>query len=165
MTNSVSNLSSEVLRLAEERLRALLQMGLAADARAMQFGTGCTAIAAILVTLADKQSFSRPVYLSAGLLVIAAIISFWSGRAVSWDPPGYPPSAFTDDLANNRSWEEVRPELIELFRDAIKDCEATLKANGKLFRYAKYAAVSAPIVSLVAYAGPFAIDAVCRILP
>lgn len=160
MEDNQAQLLREVQSQAEARLQALQQLAIAADTRAMQFGAACTAIAAVVVALSAGSTALWPMYVSATMLLAAAALSFWSGRATVWDAPGNAPKQFKTDIADNKPLSDVRKELLQHYDEAIRDNQLVLKKNGKQFNWATRLALLAPIASAGVYFAPQA----CRFI-
>lgn len=145
--DSNSKLIREMVMRADMRLQAQQQIALAADARAMQFTVICIAAASLTATLAQgTEGWAH--YVISGLLVIAALCSFWAARPVDWNAPGMHASAFLEDLETQKDFDEVLRELAGHLDDAMRENDDILSENAAALRYGTLIAIMSPVIGI-----------------
>jgi hypothetical protein len=144
----------EIQKQAERRLDSLQTIAIAADARAMQFAALCVTAASVLAAFGSTATVWLPYLASAGVLLGAAAIAFFSARPVGWNSPGFSPSDFMDDLERGRSHSEVLCEMHSICDDMISENSALLQSNAASLNMAAKLACTAPFVGSIG-AGAF----------
>ena len=143
-------LLEEIISQAEKRLQAQLELGKAADQRAMTFVGLLLAGVAVLAGLAFGDNSSpgyRPALVCVAFgLIASAALACWSARPVEWDIVGNVPASFDEDIAAGRTFAETRAETAMHLQDMISKNHKALQSNGNWM-------TAAMIIALVSAAG------------
>lgn len=133
-----AGLLEEIISQAEKRLQAQLELGKAADQRAMTFAGMLLAGVAILSGLAFgdhplKTQQPDLVILAIGL-VISAALALWSARPIAWEIVGNVPAGYEEDIAAGRTLAETRGEMAIHLQEMISNNQDKLGCNGNWMR-------------------------------
>ena len=151
MKDNTIKLIREGHRRGEQRLEALLSMGLAADARAMSYGSVMIGVAAILGGLASNTENVWPVIVSAVILVAAAGLAIFSAQPVDFYAPGGLYSNLEDDISEDSDFYEVVHILGQQGEKYCLENQRLLARNGKLMNLSLLLSVFAPIAGLLTH--------------
>ena len=127
-------LLEEIISQAEKRLQAQLELGKAADQRAMTFAGMLLAGVAILTGLTfgeEALTAQQPAFvlLTVGLIVSAGL-ALWSARPVDWDIPGNVPESYLEDIQAKLDFQGTRSETAFHLQDMISKNHDKLRCNG-----------------------------------
>ena len=143
-------LLEEIISQGEKRLQAQLELGKAADQRAMTFAGLLFAGVAVLIALAfgnNASAIKRPelICVAAGF-VISAALAGWSAKPSEWDIVGNVPKSFLNDIAAGLTLVKTRPITAVHIQDMITNNHEILKTNSWLMG----ASMTVALISAVA---------------
>ncbi|NGQ93379.1 hypothetical protein G5V65_21055 [Rhodobacter sp. HX-7-19] len=139
----------EMLARADARLEAQQQIALASDARAMQL-VGVLIAAAAVTTAIGEDAVSAVQWAIVVPLVLAAAAGIYAARPVGWYAPGMRPSAFNEDLDDDRDLADVQLELARHLEACIEQNSEILRHNADALRTAVLLAACAPVLGAIA---------------
>jgi hypothetical protein len=129
-----SDLLEEIISQGERRLQAQLELGKAADQRAMTFAGILLAAVALLAGLAFGEhplQEQQLAFVCLGLgLLISSSLALWSARPIAWEIAGNTPESYDEDIAANRKLSETRPETAMHLQEMIGNNHEKLRWNG-----------------------------------
>lgn len=142
---SYTNASDEklklILRQAEERLAAQLQVALAADQRAMTFASILLAAAAVLIAWDGTDTLWWPKLILIAAFTVAGGFSLWAASPIGWELVGNTPEAWVEDIAEGNAGDDAKHSanaaMAAHYAKMIGDNEMSLTGNANWFRTAK----------------------------
>ena len=148
---------NEIMREAEARLAAQVQIATSADQRATVLAgiyvAAATGIIGALVT-APKEVHSPPLYGGASaavmLFLVGAFFCIWATMPVKFWTPGNAPEEWYPDIIAKRDLNEAKGEQIENYNSMILDNAAVMKSNGRKFKSGALLGACAPVGGLIA---------------
>jgi hypothetical protein len=148
-----AKLLEEIISQAEKRLQAQLELGKAADQRAMTFAGMLLAGVAILSGLAfgdHPLTTQRPslIVLAVGL-IMSASLALWSARPIDWDIIGNEPEGFLDDIARGLTLSATRPETALNLQDMITKNDQRMRGYSACMKVSMGIAVSSAVGGIV----------------
>lgn len=152
-------LVKEILREAEEHLKAQLQCGIASDQRAMQLIASATALAAAVlaavVAWASTKGASAALWASLAAVEIPLALAIICAAKAAWPVDFYYPGTYPNlwsqaDL--KAPIEESLGQQADHYDEMLQSNDVILRANGKLLKWAMALFGLSPFVALMAYA-------------
>lgn len=147
-------LLEEIISQGEKRLQGQLELGKAADQRAMTFAGLLFAGVALLAGLAfgdraNPDDRAELIFVAGGF-ILAAALAGWSARSSGWDIIGNAPINYTKDIEAHRKLAQTRVETAHHLQDMISRNHEILLFNSKLINWSMTIAMISATAGLIA---------------
>jgi hypothetical protein len=145
-------LVDEVIRQAEARISAQLQLAIAADQRAMSLAASSSAVAAASFGVAVSQ-FGAEEGLFVALTVvgvgfgITTGLAAWSARPSDFAPPGFDPRSFLPDMDPGKTHIQIKREILARIQERIDRNRRGMAMNGLFLSLALWIASLTPFAA------------------
>lgn len=146
-----------VLQLANDRIKAQMELARGADTRAQGIVTVCAGFASFAVTGVLTAKYNNltevltPLSVAAVIWVIGAFIGAYSFRPVLITAPGWEPNDLHEDLGANKKYCELVCEMLPHLDEGISENHKIMSTNARLTRIAMATVIIAPLAALVAF--------------